>query len=364
MGFFNIIRKKEEPIKSYEDFWNWFQQNEKTFFKVVMEDGNIVKDFLDKIACKLNELKDGFYYLAGKLNENTAELILTADGIVKNIVFVEELLKVAPKIDGWKFTVLKPPLDICNYAIEMEGYVFSSDNLFFYSNDKSDYPDEIDLTIAHNDFNNENSSIITKGIYIFLENFLGELNFITTIDAIEVTRSDKAQRDLIPIEKLKDYLIWRQKEFIEKYKGVRYNTDQDSYFILEGDLENGSRILATINQNLLSWDRKASHPWIAEIEIKYDGIKRDGMPNEETYLALNEIEDNILEELKDVDGYLNIGRKTAKGVRTVYFACQEFRKPSMVLYNIELKYSKSFKINYDIFKDKYWQAFKGFEESH
>ena len=33
----SIFFKKEEPIRSYEDFWNWFRKNEKTFFKVVKE---------------------------------------------------------------------------------------------------------------------------------------------------------------------------------------------------------------------------------------------------------------------------------------------------------------------------------------
>ncbi len=28
----NIFGKKDEPIKNYVDFWNWFQKNEKTFF--------------------------------------------------------------------------------------------------------------------------------------------------------------------------------------------------------------------------------------------------------------------------------------------------------------------------------------------
>ena len=38
----------------------------------------------------------------------------------------------------------------------------------------------------------------------------------------------------------------------------------------------------------------------------------------------------IVEELKDFEGYLNIGRQTADSVREIYFACKEFRKPSKV----------------------------------
>jgi hypothetical protein len=45
-------------------------------------------------------------------DENTVELVLTADGNTKNIVFVEELVEQAPRIEGWKFTALKPALQI------------------------------------------------------------------------------------------------------------------------------------------------------------------------------------------------------------------------------------------------------------
>src|SRR4051812_1581847 len=104
----SIFKTKDEPIQSYEDFWNWFARNAKTFHKVVKEQGNVNKDFFDKLSPKLKELKDGFWYLTGMYDDNAAELVITADGTIKNIVFVEELVLAAPNIEGWKFTALKP----------------------------------------------------------------------------------------------------------------------------------------------------------------------------------------------------------------------------------------------------------------
>jgi len=80
-----LFGKTNEPIKSYEDFWNWFEKNEKIFFNAVKQRRNIEKDFFDKLSLKLNELKDGFFYLTGMYNADTVELVLTADGAVKNI---------------------------------------------------------------------------------------------------------------------------------------------------------------------------------------------------------------------------------------------------------------------------------------
>ncbi len=359
----NIFKTKDELIESYTDFWTWFQKNEKDFFNVVKNRKDIEKGFFNKLSLKLGQLKDGYFYLTGMYDDNTVELVLTADGSTKNIVFVEELVQAAPKIAGWKFTSLKPALDIKNISIEMGGYKFNSDNLSFYANEFPDYPDEIDVTIVHNDLTEYNKKQILNGAYIFLDNYLGELDFLNNIDNLTTIGKNEAQKELVPIERLKDFLTWRQKEFIEKYEGVWHDTENDTYSILEAELESGYHLIAVINTELLNWDSKSSHPWIAVFTVKYDGSNNNGMPNEKDYKVLDTIEEEIMLELKDIDGFLNIGRQTAKGDRDIYFACKDFRKPSKIFYKIQQKYSRSFEIEYDIYKDKYWQSFERFNNN-
>ena len=361
MGIFkNLIGSKETPIKSNEDFWSWFQKNEKDFYKVIKNQGNIERDFFNKLSSKLNQLRDGYWFLTGMFDDKTAELVLTADGIYKNIVFVEELVQSAPKIDNWKFTALKPALDINDVNISMGDLKFNRENLSFYSNDSPGYPDEIDITVVHADYIEDLKEQIINGVYIFMDNFLGELNSVTTIDSMEIIGKDKAEKELIPIEKLKDYLIWRQKEFVEKYEGTRYNTENDSYNSLEATLNNGKPLLAIVNSALLDWDGKASHPWILTIEIKYKD-SGNGMPDKETYNLMNTFEDNLMHELKDSQGYLNIGRQTADSSREIYFACKDFRLPSKVLTKFQSEFKNKLNIDYDIYKDKYWRSFDRFK---
>jgi len=359
----NIFSKKDDYIKSYSDFWTWFQKNDKDFFNTVKNHENIETAFFDKLSPKLGELKDGYFYLTGMYDNNTVELVLTADGSTKNIVFIEELVNAAPKIDGWKFTALKPSLNIENVRIEMGDYKFDGENINFYANEFTKYPDEIDITIVHDDLTNENKKQITNGIYIFLDNYLGELDFVNNIDNLTIISKQEAQKELISIAKLKDFLTWRQKEFVEKYQGIRYNTQNDSYSILEAKLESGYILLAVINTELINWDSKASHPWISVLTLKYDGSNNNGMPNEKDYKLLNTIEEEIMQELKDIDGYLNIGRQTSKGERDIYFACKDFRKPSKIFFKTQQKHSASFEIEYDIYKDKYWQSFERFKNN-
>jgi hypothetical protein len=356
----NIFGKKEQPVTSYAEFWDWFNKNEKEFFNVVKSRSNIEKGFFNKLSPKLAALKDGYFFVTGMYNDNTAELVLTADGNTCNIVFVEELTAAAPQITDWKFTALKPPLDIKDVYIQMSGYKFSNENISFYSNDTASYPDEIDITVVHSDCTEENKSTIAVGTQIFLDNFLGELDFLTTIDRLNIIGPGDAVKELIPIEKLKPFLTWRQKEFVEKYEGMRYDTEHDNFSMLEAELQSGNALVAVINTDLLKWDNKASHPWVSVVTITYDGSRNNGMPNEKDLTLLNEIEEEILQELKDIDGHLNIGHQTAESEREIYFASKDFRMPSKIFYAIQQKYADKFAIKYDIYKDKYWQSFERF----
>ena len=121
-------------------------------------------------------------------------------------------------------------------------------------------------------------------------------------------------------------------------------------------------LLAVINTNLLNWDSKPSHPWLATLIIKYDGSETNGMPNSRDYELLNAIEDELMETLKDEDGYLNVGRETTEGEREIYFACKDFRKPSKIFYETEQKYKDVFEISFTVYKDKYWHQFERYRQ--
>jgi hypothetical protein len=211
---------------------------------------------------------------------------------------------------------------------------------------------------VHDNFK-QDITTVTNGVYIFLDNYLGELNFLSSIDNVNVIAREDATKELIPIEKLKSFLDWRQKEFTEKYEAIRHHTENDNYSVLEASLEDGEKLVAVVNDDLLHWDSKASHPWIATLEIKYKG-NNTGMPDLATTTMLDEIEMKLMSELRDEEGYLNIGRQTAQNTREIYFACKDFRKPSKLFFDTQETYSNPFEITYSLYKDKYWRSFDRF----
>ncbi len=362
MGFLKFFQKEDTNIESYPDFWRWFQQHEKRFYKAVQKADNIEGDFFDELSEALDQLNRGYYFLAGMVDDETAELIFTVDGNINNLVFVEEIVAEAPQVPGWKFTAHKQAMDISGMQIEMEGYEFNEENLRFYSNEHPQQPDCIDIVAVYDHFKEEDAEAIFRGLCIYIDNLIGELNAVTLIDRLSVVSPAVAEKEAIPMAKLAGYLVWREKEFIEKYEATRFNTVDENYSLMEGQLENGHPLLVVMNSDLLQWDAKMSHPWIMGIEINYSGNESNGLPDDVTYHSMNELEEELMQILKDSEGYLNVLRKTGDNERVIFFACKDFRKPAKVLYEISAKYA-NLDITYDIFKDKYWESLSYFSSS-
>jgi hypothetical protein len=325
-----------------------------------MNQNTIQKDFFDQLSPELEKVHAGIFFLTGMSDQDTAELILTPDGVISNIIFVEELVAAAPEIAGWKFTALKPASDIHQTSITMHGHEFSQETLSFYLRDHAEYTDEIDLVVVHDQYDEEQKGEFLQAVYIFLDNYLGEYDSITKLDQVSVRCRPDAEKELMPMESLKNILILKASEISRLDKVIRTNTDEDEYISLQGETNEGLPLIAVLNSTLLDWDQKASHPWVMIIEITYDGQNSSGMPPSKEYEQLENIEQELLAELKDVDGYLNIGRETGNHLRTMYFASKDFRKPSKVIDQIIEKYSNDFEIEVSIFKDKYWRCLNKF----
>ncbi len=226
MSFFKkLFGKKSQPVNSYAAFWAWFQENAATFFPVVKRMGNIQRDFFAHVSPKLMALHEGYYLLTGMKDPETAELVFTAEGNLRNFIFVEELVAAAPEIPGWTFTAHKPAIDSIEFGVEMEGIQFDHKTLQFYPIEDSQFPDLIQIAVVHRDMNPENRSVIENGCFVFLDNYLGELRVVTEIDQVYVVAKGDAASEVMTMDKLGPYLTWRQAEFVEKYEGERQNTD-------------------------------------------------------------------------------------------------------------------------------------------
>ncbi|MDR1934061.1 MAG: DUF695 domain-containing protein [Candidatus Accumulibacter sp.] len=361
-------------VRSYHKFWVWFLRHEKEFFAVLSQKSNsdeVNEKFFEKMSVKLEEIKGNcYYFLAGMKDEHTAELILSAEGNIKNFVFVEELVAVAPAIEGWKFVALKPALGIEHMSMEqfhikMNGHVFDKNNQSFYEDNDPEYPDEINIAIVHDDLKKKNTSEIAKGVHIFLDCCLGEFEFATTIDKLRVVGKPKTGETVRPILELGEFLARRKNESscngADGAEETIPDEEAQEFSLLEGRLDNGNPVLAAIDTSLLGLKNRALYPWIANLHVQFDAPDNNGMPGKESSDTMSRIEDDLLKIVQNDRSILYIGRETGNGEKQMYFACKDFRKISKACYRIQDEYSDILAIEYDIYKDKYWQSFREFE---
>lgn len=345
------------PPDPYIAFWTWFASKETAFRDAVQTREGIEERMFNPVAAQLNPIYPGILLLCGLHPDGDVELIFTADGAVRSIPFIEALIQAAPGLRGWRFTALKPPVPFPGFSIEMGGYSFSDTNIWFFPVSSQTEPDLIDITLVYADYNAEDHDLILNGCCILLDNYLGELSFNTQVDMLQVTGSCGDQPELIALGKLQDYLRWREKEFVERYDGVKYDNASDAYAVMEARTAEDLPVVALVNSTLLGWDGHASHPWILELRITYDTAERNGMPDERASAALDALGSRLLDALPETGGYLQMVRETGGNIRTLYYACREFRTPSVVSHQLSVMPPAGLTVRYEIYKDKYWRSF-------
>ena len=357
-----FVPSREIVITDYASFWQWFLLNQKEFYPILQSRIDIETRVLSRLIPALHQVNNGLFCLCGFQQDNCAELIISAEGNIRNFVFAEDLVAHAPDIPGWKFTALKPPAGLDSFSTKLKGYEFSREKISFYPKTNPDYPDEISLVFVHEDYTGQNAEDIESGVFIFLENALGELNLATTIDELKIG-GDASGKELIPLQKLLPYLKWREAEFVGKYRGGRYNTELDRYATFSGKDSRGRSSIGLMNTDLLQWDAKASHPWMMTITINYGQHQKNGMPDKVMFQKMDQFEQELGSLLTDSNGYLNIGRQTYNGIRSIFFACTEFRHASRIAASVISGYKDSVEADYSITRDKYWLTVEKFSSA-
>lgn len=358
MGLSTQQFPSENKIKAYQEFWNWFSEHAEEFFDVIKSGEDIQDDFISRFAPKLNEVEPEIFFLVGMETADKAQLTFTPDGRIQQVYWAEKLVEMAPRLANWEFQALKGATSNIDFALKIHDLTFDRSNIYFYPINHTNYPDKIDLMFVYDSYHEEAHEDICNGIFIYLENFLGEETMIECIDRINVTGAQNIDEELISIDKLKDYIIWREKEFVEKYQDIRHDSSSDEFTGFEGTVDGDKPIISTFNTTILNWDNKASHPWILVFMIEYDAIGNAGFPSNEDYEWISKFEEDIEKELPGLEGYIFLGSETVDGIRETFIACREYRLATAVASKLRDKYIDKLNLSFEFYKDKYWQSFE------
>ncbi|HTF82825.1 MAG TPA: DUF695 domain-containing protein, partial [Cytophagales bacterium] len=314
-------------------FWEWFVANEARFYDTLKKDKEQTPEVLNEILEHVHKYHPNIYGLMGFYDDDTLEFVFTVDGIVKNIVFVDDLVAAAPMLDRWVFTSLKPQYGSFDFSITYYDFEFDKHKLKFFSSINEYYPDEISISLTHSDYRNpEDYPAILNGALIFLDNCLGELNTACRIDYFDLVPEDTVdQQDLIPIEKLESYLVWREKEFLQRYENSTYTFPKESFAVLEGE-QDDKPVVAVVNQAWADWPYKPLFSWLIRVEIKYAG-NEEGLPNQDQIQLIQELEDAVIER-QNQSQICVVGRVTSDHLSTLFIYSNEYKECSRSVYEL------------------------------
>jgi hypothetical protein len=353
LGFNKLFGGKKE-VDPVIDFWNWFIKNEKEF-RSHFNDRDRSGKFINKLVEKIKPFNPWIKALAGPLDEATYELVITSDGDIALFTKVEELVAAAPVIPGWAVTAHKPGMGLERALISMYGYDFGSSNMRFYPVNDDDHPDDIRIVLTHQDYNEEEAGKFQTGGMIYLENAIGEVKTALLIDGYEVRGEPGPGTETIPVEKLEEYLLWREKEFVEKYNKIplEEQAPAEEYAVLEANDAEGMPIFATVNMGYKDWEYKAAFPWLMRFDLTFKGDET-GLPGKKQMEELQAWEDGLLTALKSPE-IIYVGHDTTRGTRTIYLYATSFLEASPKAHDFVESSDQKYPIVFSIRKDKYWQ---------
>jgi hypothetical protein len=345
--------RKKPTLSPTNSFWEWFTNN-KDHFRRIFDNRQKAHKFIDELVKRLEPIHPSLKALAGPYDDKQFELIITADGEIAQFTKVEELVASAPSFDDWIITAHKPAVGLDKISTSIYGYDFSADTMQFHPKVEAEYPDEVNIILVHKDYSEQDQKEFQTGALIFLDNALGEINVATRIDSCEVKPLDPSF-ELIPLTKLEEYIIWREKEFIEKYEKVSITLpDEQPWNILEAEDKNGLPIIATISSQFKDWEYKAAFPWLFQIDISFKGNER-GFPDNSQMKQMQEIEDQVLELLKPT-GLIYLGHETNNHLRSIFSYASDYKPVSKIIHSFLSACKSEYEISFFVKKDKYWRT--------
>lgn len=192
MGWFRNRKNK------YEVFWNWFTENEETYFQ--LDEDNLEKN-MNQLYSRLQKMnKDFAYEFSHELIDGKREFILSADGMVESFDDVMELYESAPELEKFELIAFRQPSD-SEVKIDFGDITLTRDDVYFHLID----PDTNELVIYIKGFNEELENEFISVCFILLDSVIGEYYVATELGELEFAEYTE-QVEARPIAELADAL--------------------------------------------------------------------------------------------------------------------------------------------------------------
>ncbi len=165
-----------------KNFWDWFQSKKAEIEEFIISDTDDYSIY-EELTDKLNNYNT---FVIPELTRDTDDnnvLILSCDGKVEGIPFVERLYESAPIVEKWRFQKYRAPGQV--RELTYQGLEFRSNDIKARYTFEGQYYD-IELFIKGYDDTDDRY----KGLaFLYLDHMVGEYNVMTKIGKIEFRKT-------------------------------------------------------------------------------------------------------------------------------------------------------------------------------
>ena len=170
-------------------FWTWFSSNADRLRRdfAAAEAADEILPVIERIRVELHRYDERLFPLIGIDDDDTPELIITAEGDAHAFRSVFELTKAAPKLDDWRIVPLKPRVSASEAfrSIEVGGEELSLDETRFVMASNGV---EVELAILVDDYADEAEECLRYLALALVECLIGERDLATRVNALDVIR--------------------------------------------------------------------------------------------------------------------------------------------------------------------------------
>lgn len=170
-------------------FWTWFSTNADRLRHdfADAEAADEILPVIERIREQLHRYDERLFPLIGLDEDDTPELIITAEGDAHAFLSVFELMKAAPKLQDWRIVPLKPRIGACETfrSIEVDGEELTLDDTRFVMASNGT---EVELAILVDDYAEEAEERLRYMALTLVECLIGERDLATRVNALDVIR--------------------------------------------------------------------------------------------------------------------------------------------------------------------------------
>ena len=198
-----------ECHEAIEEFWCWFQAHRAELDVLT----DTATPFWDIALGQLKRLDKRLWFELSKPSDGVREFIITAEGHRDIFQLVDAIVAGAPRIPGWQFTALKPPMGF-DFTTTYEGIRFDPRAMWFLPLDCKSRPDDVGLRVGVPNLTHDIKRQASNAVAVILDTALGERAAALDIQHLEVFTLPASPESLgyIPLAELSGYIGSRRRQ--------------------------------------------------------------------------------------------------------------------------------------------------------